>query len=161
MALQPQYSSIPSFYRIFFSFIDPLVALSGVYLNYFDGDTVITSIFPPSHAWSRITPSHTLLLEQSGGFLLMIVFLQVFLLRHTKDLGVWKLFEASLLITDFGMFYSFWNALSMQGRLEPGSWRVEEWGNVGITGFVTAVRILFLMGIGLGRQPRAGTKKST
>jgi hypothetical protein len=144
---------IPSFYRIFFTSIDPLVALSGGYLNFFDSHTVITSMFPPTHTWSNRTPAHHMLLHQLGGAFFMMAFLMVFMLRCTKDVNIWKLFEAGILITDFGMFYSMWMALGAQKRLSIGDLRWEEWGS--ITGFVTVVRMLFLMEVGFKKTKEA------
>lgn len=82
----------------------------------------------------------------------MMAFLMIFLLRYTRDVKVWKLFEFGILITDITLFYSLWKALEAQGRLQLESLRWEEWGTVAITGFVTLVRVLFLLGAGFAKE---------
>ncbi|KAF2706190.1 hypothetical protein K504DRAFT_385897 [Pleomassaria siparia CBS 279.74] len=151
---------IPSFYRVFFTSIDPLIALSGAFFALFQPDTTIASMFPLSHAWARITPSHTMLLQQSGGFLISIIVLQVALLRYTQDVNIWKIVQSSILVSDFTLFYSLWCALDAQKRLHIGMLRAEEWGTVGITAFVTVARILFIVGIGLEKKAQAAKKRN-
>ncbi|KAF2793284.1 hypothetical protein K505DRAFT_306063 [Melanomma pulvis-pyrius CBS 109.77] len=151
-------TAIPSFYRIFFPSIDPLIALSGAFFAYFQPDVTMSSMFPLSHAWARITPAHTMLLQQLGGWYISVIFLQVFLLRYTQDVNIWKLFQFSVLITDAALFQSLWVALKAQERLQIEKVRPEEWGTAAITGFVAVVRILFLAGVGFGKKG-GGIKK--
>lgn len=143
---------IPAFYRVFFTSIDPLIALSGFYVDFFDPETLITSLFPASHPAARVTPSHTMILHQLGGSLLMMAFLSAFMLRRTHDVAVWKIFEFGILITDYTLFHSHWVGLGAQNRLAVENIRWEEWGTFAITGFVTVVRILFLAGVGFGNS---------
>ena len=143
---------IPSFYRIFFTSIDPLIALSGAYLSLFDPETILASSFPRSHHLSVPSPSHAVLLDQAAGAFLMMAFLMIFMLRTTNDMSIWKLFEFAILITDGTLFFSLGKALATQGRLGIGMLRWEEWGTVGITGFVTVMRIAFLMELGFQKK---------
>jgi hypothetical protein len=152
--------TIPSFYRVFFTSIDPLIGLSGAYVNFFDPDTLITSVFPSDLPYTKITPSHTLILHQMGGCFIMMPFLMVFMLRATSDIKVWKFFEAGILITDFGLFFSLWKGLEVQNRLGLEILRWEEWGTIAITGFVTIVRILFILGVGLRKSTSAVKKRA-
>ncbi|KAF2735271.1 hypothetical protein EJ04DRAFT_563450 [Polyplosphaeria fusca] len=151
----PSTQPIPAFYRVFFTTIDPMIALGGgAYLNFFDPAVTITSVFPASHPWSDMTPSHTMLFHQLGGAFMQMAFLMIFLLRYTADVGVWKLFEAAILITDFTLFYSNYAGLVAQERWQMDKIRWEEWSTFAITAFITVVRVLFLAGVGMGRRTK-------
>jgi hypothetical protein len=150
---------IPAFYRIFFTSIDPLIALSGAYMDFFDPATILASYFPRSSLYAKPTPPITILLTQAGGAFFMMAFLMVFMLRYTSDVKIWKMFEFGILVTDFTLFYSLYGALEGQGRLNVGAIRWEEWGTIAITGFVTVVRIAFLGGLGFGKTSSNGKKK--
>ncbi len=88
-----------------------------------------------------------------------ISFITAVLLRYTSDLNVWRAVQASILLVDCSMLYGTWAAFRQQGRLDPAGWRPEDWACLGITGFVTVARILFLAGAGLGAR-RKGAKAS-
>ncbi|KAF2440284.1 hypothetical protein P171DRAFT_435110 [Karstenula rhodostoma CBS 690.94] len=152
-------SGIPTFYRIFFTSIDPLIALSGAYMDFFDPETILASSFPRASLYAEPTPPITVLLRQAGGAFIMMAFLMVFMLRYTEDVKIWKMFELGILVTDFTLFYSLYGALEGQGRLDVGAIRWEEWGTIVITGFVTVVRIAFLGGLGFSKKGGDGAKK--
>lgn len=152
-------SSIPGFYRVFFQSIDPLVATSAIYVNLFDLDTALGSVFPTSHPYFALTPLHDFILNQLNGAFLTIIFLQVVLLRYTNDIGIWKIFEASILLMDFAVFYSVWVALGAQNRLQLDAIRGEEWGYIGITAIVALIRALFLVNVGFSEAATERKKK--
>ena len=82
----------------------------------------------------------------STGFLLGTLFLQVVLLRlRSRDLTVWRCLQASIAIVDLVIIASVLQGLSIQGRITPALWRWQEWGNLLITGFVLATRVVFLL----------------
>ncbi|KAF2193417.1 hypothetical protein K469DRAFT_550987, partial [Zopfia rhizophila CBS 207.26] len=148
--------AILAFYRIYFTRIDPLIALFSAYLDYFDLDMVLTSVFPKSVS----QPDHNMLLHQLGGFMLNYAFLDIFLLPYTKDIKVWKSVEIGILLTDFAFLNSLCVGLSVQGRLAPTAWRWEELGSLAITGSATLARILFLAEVGFSRNGAVTKKKS-
>lgn len=149
---------IPPFYRIFFTSIDPLIALSGAYLSFFDPETILASSFPRSSIYAKPTPPITVLLTQASGAFIMMAYFMIFMLRYTSDVKIWKVFEFGILITDFTLFLSLRGALETQGRLDVGAIRREEWGTIVITGFVTLVRMAFLVGVGFKEGKGAGYK---
>ncbi|KAF2110777.1 hypothetical protein BDV96DRAFT_583696 [Lophiotrema nucula] len=153
-------SRVPAFYTVFFTSIDPLIALGGgAYIVFFRPQTFIDQLFPRTSPYSVITPSHTLLLHQLGGTFLMVGFLQVFMLRYTKDLAIWKFLQFSILIEDVVLFYSLYAGLVTQNRLALESVRAEEWGSVAITGFVLIARVLFLLEVGFKKVGGSAGKK--
>jgi hypothetical protein len=141
-------SPIPSVWRIWFATLDPLVALSGVYLNCFNPTEVLNSYSPKAVSPPAIETR--VLLDTSSGFLLGTMFLQVVLLRlKSKDVTVWKCLQASIAIVDVAIITSILMALNTQGRVDPSQWRVQETGSLGLTAFVLTTRVLFLLGVGM------------
>ncbi|KAK4556904.1 hypothetical protein LTR86_005885 [Recurvomyces mirabilis] len=148
-------TQVPAPYRIFFTTIDPILAISGT----------LTSLFAPSlilgpSAPKIPTPESTFLLQSSAGFYAAFVLLQVFLLRaRPHDLTVWRALEASLLITDiFIVVASFGFYGSKHGTAVPFLWKVEEIGNFVITAGVGVIRALFLLGVGLPSGAKSRSK---
>jgi hypothetical protein len=151
-------SPIPSFYRIWFTIVDPLLALVGVFSNLFAPAATLSS-----HSPSYISPpatETTLLVDTVAGFLAGLVFLQVVLLRaRPSDMTVWRALLASTLLVDIAMLGGSARALSSQGRTDRRVWRTEEWTHLPITAGVVVIRVAFLLGMGMGRQGKGRGKR--
>ena len=78
------------------------------------------------------------------------IFLDVFLLRNTAEVWIWKTQQAGQLIWDVVMIGGMFVALEQQGRLAFSALRVEDLGTLGITAGCGLVRALFLLDIGFG-----------
>lgn len=147
---QPRVSAraIPSFYRIFFTWIDPIICLWGAYLDFFTPRTVLSS-----HILDD-TPDigHIMILKQRGGNMLNFGFISAFLLRYTSDPKIWHIVEIGLLITDFAYFPAVFGALRAQGRVLPETWRAEDWGSLVVTAVATLVRLAFCARIGFAEE---------
>ncbi|KAF2260532.1 hypothetical protein CC78DRAFT_547382 [Lojkania enalia] len=119
---------IPAPYRIFFTFIDPVIGLGGgAYPALIDPDLMMSAFFPASHPWSRRTPSHTMLLHQLGGFYILCAFLQIFMLRYTTNVNIWNFLQDATLFPDITMYYGYWVVLGAQERLSADKLRLGEW----------------------------------
>jgi hypothetical protein len=140
-------SMIPPFYRIFFTWVDPIIAASGVWLGFAAPDTMVNSLLPGGVHDHQIK----FIFQQHGGGMLNIALLSAGLLRASNDLKVWNWVQGSILAVDFVGLYSIWDALRSQSRLNFGALRSEDWGCIAITGFVTVLRILFLVGVGFNK----------
>ena len=145
--------AIPSFYRIWFTIVDPLLSLLGVYSNLITPATILNSYAP-----RFISPpgSETIfLLDTVAAFLVGLSFLQLFLLRaKPNDMTVWRAVQASTLLVDIGMLGAFARALKSQGRMDLKIWRAEEWTNYVITVGVALIRIAFLTNVGMNKEKR-------
>ncbi|KAJ4983097.1 rhamnogalacturonate lyase [Stagonosporopsis vannaccii] len=144
----PRSRPILSFYRFFFTTIDPVLALWATYLDIFAPTTVLSSHIPSPSP----DTGHTMILTQRAGHMLNCFVLSAILLRYTSDIKIWHIVELGLLVTDFAYGVAVWRALGAQGRLWPEEWRVEDWGSVGVTGVVTLVRLAFLARAGFSEQ---------
>ncbi|KAF2034655.1 hypothetical protein EK21DRAFT_55986 [Setomelanomma holmii] len=155
MPSQHSTSQIPLFYRLFFTYLDPLICIWGAYMDFFDPRLVLSSHIPSP------TPDigHAMILKQRGGGMLNFGFISAVLLRYTTDLQVWRIVQISDLIVDVAYFWAVYEVLSVQGRLGVEKWKAEDWGAVGITGTAGVVRLAFLAGVGFGKGTKSTLKK--
>ena len=130
----------------------------GVYMNFVTPEKVIDAFLP-----REVSPYNPLqqqfLLNQISGALLFCVFLDVFLLRNTGEVWIWKTQQAGQLVYDALMLYGQYAALSQQGRLDVMMWRIEDWGCLGITAGCALVRVLFLADLGFDDLKRFVERK--
>ncbi|KAJ9499995.1 hypothetical protein H2202_004386 [Exophiala xenobiotica] len=157
----PSRSSIPSFYRIFFSTIDPLIALTGVLTNIFTPSMILKSY--NSNATLPPSTETTVLLRSSAGYLLSTMFLQTVLLRlRPTDLTVWRCLQIAILIQDVVILASLTLALATQRRLNLALVRPEEWSNFVVLTAVGLIRAAFILDVGMpqaGDVPETGNEK--
>ncbi|CAO2648990.1 Nn.00g099390.m01.CDS01 [Neocucurbitaria sp. VM-36] len=149
-------SSIPLFYRIFFTWVDPIICVWGAYMDFFDPTLVLSSHIP--HPTPDI--GHAMILKQRGGGMLNFGFVSAVLLRYTYDLKVWSIVQIADFIVDVAYFWAVYAVLSEQGRLDVSTWRAEDWGSVAITGTAGLVRLGFLAGVGFKKGTRNVRKRS-
>lgn len=152
-------STIPSFYRLFFPTLDPLIALSGVFANILSPRTILT-LYNTS---ARLPPAleTTTLLDINTGYLLATMSLQIIMLRlRPNDVAVWKCLQGSILIQDLGIIITVLRSLSGQGRLKVAEITAGEWGNLAILAGVGILRAAFLLGVGFSGNVRGKGKKT-
>jgi hypothetical protein len=141
-------TTIPRLYVIFFTTIDPLIALSGILTTIFSPHTILTLYNPRAKLPPSIETSTLLYITSS--FYLSTIFLQVVLLTLQRDdLTVWKCLQSSILIQDLGILAAVGRSLRVQGRMDAALLTAEEWGNIAILGAVGLIRVLFIAGLGL------------
>lgn len=150
-------NAIPAFYRFYFRWSDPAVCIWAAWMDNFTPNVVVNAFVPASIAPRN--PYFDFLLQQLGGALLMLAFIDIVLLRYTEDVNIWKILEAAVLIYDSSLLYSNYSSLSQQGRLSFGALRWEDWAGVAITAQAVVVRTAFLLGVGLSKKDKA-IKKS-
>ncbi|KAF2657318.1 hypothetical protein K491DRAFT_329589 [Lophiostoma macrostomum CBS 122681] len=153
----PGHSSvnISFFYRLFFTWIDPIICVWGAYMDFFDPTLVLSSHIPQPTA----DIGHAMILKQRGGGMLNFGFISAVLLRYTNDLKIWRIVQIADFVVDLAYFWAAWDVLSAQQRLDPSTWRAEDWGSIAITGTATMTRIFFLLGIGV--EPKRNAYKKT
>ncbi|KAF2875989.1 hypothetical protein BDV95DRAFT_287720 [Massariosphaeria phaeospora] len=138
-------SVVPGFYHFFFTWFDPIVSFAGAITDFVSPDFVVNSLVPATlRNEAGVNPNYRFIFQQAGGGMVAVAFLSGALLRATNELKIWKYVQTAILLIDFAMLYSAWDALKLQGRLSPAAWRGEDWGTVGLTTFVTVLRIAFL-----------------
>ncbi|KAI9006184.1 hypothetical protein BC832DRAFT_592272 [Gaertneriomyces semiglobifer] len=148
-------TTVPMFYSFFFKNLDPLIALYGVYLNFFDPSGAVTSMAPKS----VYDPNQVFLFHQSAGLALAVAFISAALPRYTNDVGVWKIFQFGLLLSDFAGLSGVYNAMARQGRLSPETWTDDDKACGGTYVVLTLIRLMFVLGIGLRKAAAVSNKK--
>ncbi|KAF7348600.1 hypothetical protein MVEN_01377800 [Mycena venus] len=144
-------SPIPSFYRIWFTIVDPILASSGLLGNLFVPGTALRTYTP--NAVLPPAPETTMLLDTTAGFFAAVMFLSIVLLRaRPTDFGLWRMVMFSILLVDIAILGGLARLLRAEGRTNPVAWRPEEWVNFVITAGVAVIRTAFCLGVGMGSQ---------
>jgi hypothetical protein len=149
-------SVVPGFYTFFFKNLDPLIALWGVYLNFVDPDGAVKASAPNS----TYDQNQVFLFHQTGGLALAVAVVSAILPRYSQDLGVWRIFQGALFLSDIAGLSGIYFSLTNQGRLSPSAWTSDDKGLAGCYLMLTVVRFLFLAGVGF-KKAVSGAKKSS
>lgn len=137
-------ASVPSFYKFFFKNLDPLIALYGVYLNFFAQETAVTCAAPQSH----YDPDQVFLVFQCGGLSLAFASIMASVHRCTDDLSVWRTVQFGILIADVAALGGLYLSLRTQNRPEPPAWTEDHTGLVGMYSVLAFIRLSFLLKLG-------------
>jgi hypothetical protein len=147
---------VPFYYRLFFTWLDPIICVWGAYMDFFTPKVVLSSHIPNPAAPDI---GHAMILKQRGGGMLNFAVLSAVLLRYTSDIEIWRIAQAAFLLVDISYFWSVYEVLESQGRLGWETWRAEDWGSLVIVTAATVTRVAFLAGLGL-RYRESHTKKN-
>jgi hypothetical protein len=155
---------IPLIYRLWFTWIDPVLSIPGVYFGLFKPELLLRSFIPatiPNRAApdaplpnpdAVVNPAQAMIFNQLAGFLLATAVLSCFMLRSTNDLTVWKYYQGAICLVDFVILVAMGLEYSQQGRLSPLTWRQEDWFSVLLTAVCALLRSSFVLGIGLDKK---------
>lgn len=140
----PASAAVPVFYRVFFRYFDPVVALYGVYVNIISPSTAIPQVAPGS----VYDPNQVFFFYQCGGLAITVAFITATVHRFSEDLKVWRLLQLGLLLSDVVALVGIYLSFSRQGRLAPSSWTSDDQGIATSYGGITAIRLSFLLNVG-------------
>ncbi|KAJ8058745.1 hypothetical protein OCU04_011736 [Sclerotinia nivalis] len=156
-SIDPRISKINPIYRIFLLYIEPVMALGGAYLAYFQPAKFILSTAPStiSLPFTSLTTSTLLSPDPVIKFLstdiaaLYVLFTinEVVVLRLTRDYSVWKAVVFAMFVCDMGHILGIYEADPV-GSLNVVGWTTEEQINNGILAFGLILRLAFLLGFG-------------
>ncbi len=141
-------SPISPIYRFWFTRLDPLLTIIGIYCNFFTPEFILAGLNPKYH--SPPTSETILLLDTGGAWFIAVLILQLGLLRaRPDDVLLWRYFAAAVGAVDVVICGAILRALNAQGRLGLGDWRGEEWINLGVTAACAGVRIALVLVVGV------------
>lgn len=148
-------SPIPLFYRIMFTYIDPMFCCMGAAMHLFDQQKTLIGYSPfattVSTSMTKTTTAVPLLLENLAGFFLTLGVLEALLLRvKSNDVAVWRCVQASAFILDVAMVWTHSKALSVEGRWDVLQWRGDDWRNIAGNVAAGLPRLCCALGIGMG-----------
>lgn len=138
---------LPTFYRIWFTTIDPLCILLTIHACIFTPSTAYAMLIPPT-IQSYNPVAHAALLYQAASLFSFIGIMAAVLLRLSDDPVVWRTVQVGILAVDVGLILTGLANQWHQGRLEVEEWRGVDWMNFLFTVLVAGIRGAFLGGIG-------------
>ncbi|KAH8594959.1 hypothetical protein B0O99DRAFT_652462 [Bisporella sp. PMI_857] len=136
-------------YRIYFLYLDPILALGGAYLIYTDPSKFLHSTIPQPLTLTptTLTPLLALLLTNIAALYVYLALNEALVLRLSSELKVWKAVILGLVISDAGHIYAVY-AAAPERLFEILKWTNDEWINNGILILGLLLRIGFLVGFG-------------
>ncbi|KAI7764638.1 hypothetical protein LZL87_003843 [Fusarium oxysporum] len=140
--------NVNNFYRIWFTWVDPLTVLPTVYALIFTPEFILDGLIPLS--MSAYNPDHAFLFHQLAALFAFVAIMLAVLLRISSDIKVWRVVIGGVLLIDIAILLSVFVSMKQQGRSELSMFRWQDWGNYLFTGWVAVVRALFLAGVGVG-----------
>lgn len=148
---------IPRPYRLWFGTFEPILGLAGFYLNNVTPNYLLQTLNPSYNTLTPVPPETQLLLDTTTGFYAQNFFLQLVLTRvRPNDLGLWRVWQGSLLVVDSILSAGVVRNLQLLGVLgAPQDWSAEQWGNVVIMAGLLVVRAAFVAGYGFGGLSKA------
>ena len=147
-------------YRIFFLYIEPISALAGAYFAFFQQQDYLDLIHIDSSPKHGVPISTRVVLAQLANLYFLFALNEALVLRATSDLRVWRALLLGLLIADFGHLYSV-NAVGSYVYWNVVRWNAIDWGNVAFVYICAALRVSFLLGVGVGSSGQQATRRST
>lgn len=144
--------SLPLLYHIWFLYLEPIFALNGAYLAYFQPSTYLhmTSFQSLSSSYPTAPPSTIHVSIHVAALYLFFTLAEALVLRVTNDRKVWKALLLSMLGSDLVYVVGLWKASGGSGEwVRPWMWDGVGWGNYGTTWWALGMRLAFLGGVGL------------
>jgi|SRR5690242_1133260 len=147
LAINMSQPHVHSFYRIWFTTVDPTVLFFTVLTCIFSPDTVFATTFPPSiETYDPMT--HGPLLHQAAALYGFLGIIFAVVLRVSPDPKVWRIVQAAVLGVDISLLATMYNILRLQDRTDVGAWRGGDWFNILFTVWVALIRVAYLLGVG-------------
>ncbi|KAH6884421.1 hypothetical protein B0T10DRAFT_493174 [Thelonectria olida] len=140
------------FYRLWFTTVDPLSLAPTVLGLLFKPNFMMEGLIPAT--MSVPNPDHSFLFHHLAALYAFLALTLGGVLRATKEIIVWRVIVAGVLMVDLSIVASMFVSLDHQGRLGLATWRWQDWGNLLYTGGVAVIRGLFLANVGVEIESR-------
>ncbi|KAH7245627.1 hypothetical protein BKA59DRAFT_172943 [Fusarium tricinctum] len=141
--------TVPAFYRIIFTYVDPVIAFATGYGLVFHRDAMLGMLSP---LFTPRAVAYDPWLWQVAAAYWMTAVIQGGLLRYTDDLGIWKICNGTICIMDVMLLFSMWEM-----RQPPHNWSMatmshQDWSNVYGAAIFAVIRIFFILEVGFSSQ---------
>ncbi|KAL2204312.1 hypothetical protein CC79DRAFT_1129087 [Sarocladium strictum] len=148
---------ISSFYRIWFTWIDPLTLVPSVQMLLTDRAFFMDGLIPAS--MSVADPLHGFLFHGMAALYAFVGLMLAGTLRVTNEMAVWRMVVGGVLGIDVALMVSQYVSIEQQGRMSLERLRWQDWAAFGFTAGVAVIRTCFMAGIGV--KPAAkGVKRA-
>lgn len=148
-------SSIPAFYRICFTIVDPAICVASAYGYIFSPHYILTQ-FTPSPLQPLPLETQVLTDTMAGVFMCLALLFGYLLRIKPNDLTTWRAVQLGTLMIDFAILGGMARALTLSNRLDVRVWTQGELGSIISIIFVALIRLAFFFGVGLGGGQRVG-----
>lgn len=140
-------------YHIWFTWADPIITWATVAAAFTSPGLLFEGLIPPELASIRRDAGHDFLLCQMGGLYIPIALTATVLLRISKDVKVWNVTQASILLVDLVLIAISGRSLQTRGVLtSPSEWAASDYQGLGLTVWVAVLRACYLTGLGVKTQ---------
>ena len=147
----------PTAYRAVFNIIDSTLTVISIVVSLPALEGV-----PQTESTNCVCPASTkttMLLQLTAGWYIAGLIHQVYLLRATHvDLTAWPAIESGFAVVEIFMLAGLGQILSHEFRVSTVAWRIEHRTNIVISLVVLAVKIAFLLGMGMKDEPKGKLK---
>lgn len=160
IAMANSVNAIPLPYRLFFLYVEPLSTILGAYYAHLEPLTylMLTDSASAPVSVHTIPKGTSIVLTQLANLYFLFALNEGLVLRSTTDLRVWRTLLFGLLVADFGHLYSCKN-LGLAAYWQFWTWNAIDWGNIAFVYCGAAMRMAFLLGVGLKGAPEAALRK--
>jgi hypothetical protein len=138
-------------YRIFFLYIEPVLALGGTYLCMADPQRFLLGTVPqPAFIAASpiaVSPVMQLLLTNIAALYALFAMNEAIVLRCTREKSVWYAIIGGMLASDIGHIYAVY-AIAPERIAQFANWSSDEWINYGTLLGGALIRSAFVLGIG-------------
>lgn len=139
-------------YKLFFLYIEPVSALTGAYYAAFHPATYLSLLSSQPTAITLTTPT-AIALTQLANLYLLFALNEHLVLSSTSAVRTWRRLLFCLLVADFGHLVTM-APLGLDVYWKVWEWNAMAWGSVGFVYVGAAMRMSFLMGVGLKQKAR-------
>jgi hypothetical protein len=142
---------IPSVYQFVFLYFEPVLAFFGTIILLTQPKTFLNTMSPTA----TISNSNKVIYDQLAATYGLFAWNEAIVLRligrnqTSSAIKLWKAILLGILLCDVVHLYGSWDALGTDIFWNPGRWRWEDWVNLGSLWGQGAVRVAFLLDIGL------------
>ncbi|OIW33040.1 hypothetical protein CONLIGDRAFT_651819 [Coniochaeta ligniaria NRRL 30616] len=146
-------ATLPSIYRLTLTTLEPLFALNGALLAFFNPQSYLSTM---TRDTATLTPGTRFLYTELGGAWLYFAFVEAVVLRQFDDLRLWRLLCAAMLLSDVAYCRSVAQAVGGWGQwVVLSDWTAADHAVFWSTAPCALVRVLVVLGIGARKVPAA------
>jgi hypothetical protein len=137
---------INNFYRITFTWVDPIALCASAYMYIFAKVQALQMVHPGPIAAPDTLQSATM--HQVAVLLSFVAITTAVVLRVSSDAKIWKIIQAAVLAVEAGFLATTAVTLEEQGRLALGKLQGGEYVTIGGILPFMMIRVAYLIGIG-------------
>ncbi|KEY75190.1 hypothetical protein S7711_01631 [Stachybotrys chartarum IBT 7711] len=145
--------TVHPFYHAWFKWVDIVVLVPTVYTLLTQPEAMLDAFIPAS--MSTYNPDQGFLFHHHAALYAFVGIILAGVLRVSNEINVWRVVQAAVLVVDVGLLASTYASLKQQDRLDMESMRAADWAGIIFAAFVAAIRVFFLLGVGVQKGAKS------